>query len=56
MQRWKRKVTGANVSVKITDEFMNAVENKSVFRQQYPIVSDNPKFVRMWMPSSFGTR
>lgn len=39
------KVTGANVSVKITDEFMKAVEEKKVFRQQYPIVSDNPKFV-----------
>ena len=39
------KVTGANVSVKITDEFMQAVEEKSSFRQQYPIKSDNPKFV-----------
>jgi len=39
------KVTGANVSVKVTDEFMKAVENKSVFRQQYPISSDDPKFV-----------
>jgi ribonucleoside-diphosphate reductase alpha chain len=28
------KITGANVSVKITDEFMKAVENKAVFRQQ----------------------
>jgi len=40
------KVTGANVSVKLTDEFMEAVESKGLFRQQYPIVSDNPKFVR----------
>jgi ribonucleoside-diphosphate reductase alpha chain len=39
------KVTGANVSVKMTDEFMKAVEEKTIFRQQYPIVSDNPKFV-----------
>jgi ribonucleoside-diphosphate reductase alpha chain len=39
------KVTGANVSVKITDEFMKAVEEKTIFRQQYPISSDNPKFV-----------
>jgi ribonucleoside-diphosphate reductase alpha chain len=48
------KVTGANVSVKITDEFMRAVEEKKVFRQQYPINSDNPKFIndidatRLW--------
>ena len=40
------KVTGANVSVKITDEFMKAVEGKTHFRQQYPINSDNPKFVK----------
>ncbi len=39
------KVTGANVSVKITDEFMNAVVEKRTFRQQYPVDSDNPKFV-----------
>ncbi|HBE42765.1 MAG TPA: adenosylcobalamin-dependent ribonucleoside-diphosphate reductase [Bacteroidales bacterium] len=39
------KVTGANVSVKITDEFMKSVEQKAVFRQQYPINSDSPKFV-----------
>lgn len=40
------KVTGANVSVKLTDEFMKAVEAKSAFRQQYPINSKNPKFAR----------
>ena len=39
------KVTGANVSVKITDEFMKAVEERKTFRQQYPINSGNPKFV-----------
>jgi ribonucleoside-diphosphate reductase alpha chain len=39
------KITGANVSVKLTDEFMKAVESKGLFRQQYPIVSDNPKLV-----------
>jgi ribonucleoside-diphosphate reductase alpha chain len=38
------KVTGANVSVKLTDDFMKAVENKTLFRQQYPITGNNPKF------------
>ncbi len=38
------KVTGANVSVKLTDEFMKAVESNSSFRQQYPINSLNPAF------------
>ena len=36
------KVTGANVSVKIDDTFMQAVKNKTTYRQQYPIVSDKP--------------
>jgi len=40
------KVTGANVSVKLTDEFMKAVEGKTTFRQQYPVNSDNPQFVK----------
>ncbi len=40
------KVTGANVSVKITDEFMEAVVRGKSFRQQYPIGAEKPKFVR----------
>lgn len=36
------KVTGANVSVKIDDAFMQAVKNGTLYRQQYPIHSDNP--------------
>jgi ribonucleoside-diphosphate reductase alpha chain len=38
------KVTGANVSVKLTDDFMKAVEGKTTFRQQYPINSPDPKY------------
>ncbi len=40
------KVTGANVSVKIHDDFMQAVEKNEIYRTQYPIVSDKPNFVR----------
>ena len=36
------KVTGANVSVKINDDFMEAVENNDTFTLQFPIDSDNP--------------
>jgi len=48
------KVTGANVSVKLTDDFMKAVEDKTLFRQQYPVNSSKPKFekdidaVQLW--------
>lgn len=40
------KVTGANVSVKITDNFMEAVKKNKPFVQQFPIDSDNPKFTK----------
>jgi len=36
------KVTGANVSVKINDEFMKAVVEGTPYTQQYPIDSDEP--------------
>jgi len=40
------KVTGANVSVKIDDEFMNAVVNGTMYKQQYPIDSSQPTAVK----------
>ena len=40
------KVTGANVSVKIDDEFMQAVAEKRLYRQQYPIKGDNPIYTK----------
>ena len=36
------KVTGANVSVKISDEFMKAVENNEAFTLKFPIDSEEP--------------
>ena len=36
------KITGANISVKITDEFMQCVKEGKPFVQQYPIDSDTP--------------
>lgn len=38
------KITGANVSVKIDDEFMECVKSGKPYVQQYPIDSPNPKF------------
>ncbi|MEX0980851.1 MAG: adenosylcobalamin-dependent ribonucleoside-diphosphate reductase, partial [Bacteroidales bacterium] len=40
------KVTGANVSVRIDDEFMKAVVDGVTYQQQYPIVSDNPVYTK----------
>ena len=40
------KVTGANISVKITDDFMQAVIEDGEFTQQFPVESKNPTVVR----------
>lgn len=40
------KVTGANVSVKISDSFMQAVENNEKFTLQFPVESDEPQFTK----------
>ncbi|MBO5903115.1 MAG: adenosylcobalamin-dependent ribonucleoside-diphosphate reductase [Tidjanibacter sp.] len=38
------KVTGANVSIKIDDEFMRAVKEGTMYRQQFPIDAENPLY------------
>ncbi|MBQ2065122.1 MAG: adenosylcobalamin-dependent ribonucleoside-diphosphate reductase, partial [Paludibacteraceae bacterium] len=38
------RVTGANVSVKISDDFMESVIENKPFKQQYPIDSDKPMY------------
>ena len=38
------KVTGANVSIKIDDEFMRAAIAGKKYHQQFPIKSDHPKY------------
>lgn len=37
------KITGANVSVKIDDEFMRCVESGEVYHRQFPVWSDKPE-------------
>lgn len=45
------KVTGANVSVRIDDAFMNAVANGESYQQQYPINSSNPVYQKTIDPT-----
>jgi len=40
------KVTGANISVKITDDFMQAVSSNGTFIQQFPVDAAEPKVTR----------
>jgi ribonucleoside-diphosphate reductase alpha chain len=42
----KGKVTGANVSVRIDDDFMQAVVNNKPYIQQYPIDAAKPAYVK----------
>lgn len=39
----KKKVTGANISVRLTDEFMNAVKNNDEYELRWPIDAKVPK-------------
>lgn len=38
------KVTGANVSVKIDDDFMRSIVDKTPYVQQFPVISDDPTY------------
>ena len=40
------KVTGANVSVKIDDDFMKAVVDDTTYFQKYPIYAENPVYTK----------
>ena len=46
------KVTGANVSVRIDDEFMKAVESGKTYQQQYPIGGTEPLYKKDIDPAS----
>lgn len=38
------KVTGANISIRLSDEFMHAVENDTTYTLRWPIESETPKY------------
>ena len=40
------KVTGANISIRLSDEFMNAVTNNEKFTLRWPIDADDPKYTK----------
>ena len=43
IKRDLKRVTGANISVRLSDEFMNAVESSSEFELRWPVDSTSPK-------------
>lgn len=48
IKRDTMKVTGANVSVRVSDEFMNAVKDGEKYQQRFPVDSDKP-IVERWV-------
>ena len=42
IKRDKTRVTGANISIKLTDDFMKAVKNDTTYTQKWPVDSENP--------------
>ena len=47
----KKKITGANISVKIDDEFLKSVETNKEYIQKFPIDSDSPIVEKIIDPS-----
>ena len=45
IKRNKKKVTGANVSVRMTNEFMNAVKNGEKYQQRFPVDAKPGQYV-----------
>jgi ribonucleoside-diphosphate reductase alpha chain len=43
----RKKVTGANLSIRLTDEFMKAVESDSEFELRFPVDSKEPTIRKM---------
>lgn len=41
-----KKITGANISIKVSDEFMTAVKNGTTFTLKYPVDSKNPSITK----------
>ena len=39
----KTKVTGANISIRLSDEFMNALKSETTYEQRWPVDSKTPK-------------
>ena len=47
IKRDKKKVTGANISIRLSDEFLKAVEEDKEYEQRWPVDSKNPVVSKM---------
>lgn len=46
IKRDKSRVTGANISVRVSDAFMQAVNDNTTYVQQWPVDSDSPSIIK----------
>lgn len=49
IKRDRKKVTGANVSVRMSNEFMKAVENGEKYQQRFPVIPGSKFLVERWV-------
>lgn len=49
IKRDRQKVTGANVSIRVTDEFMQAVKDGTKYQQRFPVDKDVPHLIENWV-------
>lgn len=49
IKRDKKKVTGANVSVRMTNEFMQAVKDGAKYQQRFPVEKDAKHVIEQWV-------
>ena len=47
IKRDLKRVTGANISIKLSDEFLNAVDADEQFQLRFPVDSDDPDMSKM---------
>lgn len=47
IKRDRKKVTGANISIRFTDEFFEAVDNNAEYELRWPVDSKNPEVSEM---------
>ncbi len=47
MKQDLKKVTGANISVRLSDEFMEAVNNNTFYTHRFPIDAEKPKYSKV---------
>ena len=48
----RTKVTGANISIRLTDEFLKAVYSDSKYEQRWPVDSKEPKIKKKFKTKS----